>query len=172
MKVIYSVFLAFAASAAVAAEAPPPKPCTAPAYRQFDFWLGEWDVFNPAGKHVGKNRIESILNGCGVAEHWTGDTGVRGTSYNAYDQRHGHWNQYWVSDDADVLWLTGSAEGKGMLLSGEQPDPQSGKPVRHRVRWTPQDDGSVRQVWESSSDAGKSWNTVFEGLYRRAGKSG
>ena len=26
-----------------------PLPCSAPAYRQFDFWLGEWDVFEEGG---------------------------------------------------------------------------------------------------------------------------
>ena len=34
--------------------------------------------------------------------------------------------------------------------------------------WTPNPDGTVRQHWEISSDAGKSWTTAFDGLYRRA----
>ncbi|MEO8385623.1 MAG: hypothetical protein ABI583_10295, partial [Betaproteobacteria bacterium] len=47
-----------------------PKPCTSPAYRQFDFWIGDWDVTNPAGKLVGTNLIKPILGGCVLHENW------------------------------------------------------------------------------------------------------
>ena len=30
--------------------AAPKKPCASPLHRQFDFWLGLWDVTDPAGK--------------------------------------------------------------------------------------------------------------------------
>ena len=32
--------------------------CTDPAYGQFDFWLGEWEVHRPDGTLAGFNRIE------------------------------------------------------------------------------------------------------------------
>ena len=31
--------------------------CADPAYRQFDFWIGEWQVHTPDGKLAGTNRI-------------------------------------------------------------------------------------------------------------------
>jgi hypothetical protein len=31
----------------------------------------------------------------------------------------------------------------------------------------PGKDGSVRQLWESSADGGRTWTTVFDGLCRR-----
>jgi hypothetical protein len=34
---------------AIYAAASKPLPCSAPAYRQFDFWVGEWDVFEVGG---------------------------------------------------------------------------------------------------------------------------
>ena len=36
-----------------------------------------------------------------------------------------------------------------------------------RIRWTPQDDGSVQQHWQTSDDAGETWQTSFLGIYRR-----
>ena len=55
--------------------APATKPCSAPPYRQFDFWIGDWDVFSPDGKLAGHNRVESIEGGCGIQENWTGAGG-------------------------------------------------------------------------------------------------
>ena len=43
---------------AVQAPAVPPRPCAGPLHRQFDFWIGTWDVTGPAGKFAGVNRIE------------------------------------------------------------------------------------------------------------------
>ena len=41
-------------------------PCDDPAYRAFDFWLGEWQVHTPDGKLAGANRIEREYDGCVV----------------------------------------------------------------------------------------------------------
>jgi hypothetical protein len=40
--------------------------------------------------------------------------------------------------------------------------------LKHRITWTPQPDGRVRQFWETSSDGGQTWNAAFDGLYVRA----
>ena len=60
-------------------------PCSAPENRQFDFWLGEWDVTTPDGKLAGTNRITRILSGCALREEWSGAGGIRGTSLNVFD---------------------------------------------------------------------------------------
>jgi hypothetical protein len=38
--------------------------------------------------------------------------------------------------------------------------------TRHRITWTPDADGSVRQLWESTDVKGQ-WSTVFDGRYTR-----
>ena len=38
----------------------------------------------------------------------------------------------------------------------------------NRVTWTPHEDGSVQQVWETSTDGGETWTTVFDGQYVKA----
>lgn len=141
--------------------------CADAAFHQFDFWVGDWDVTTPQGKPAGRNRIQAILDGCAISEEWTGAGGTNGRSHSAWDATRKQWNQYWAADDAGVLYLSGSLQDGRMVLSGEQVDPASGKHSPQRVTWTPNADGSVRQLWESSADGGKTWTTVFEGIYRR-----
>jgi hypothetical protein len=145
---------------------PPPPGCTAPEHRQFDFWIGNWDVANPAGKTVGRNLIEPILGGCVLRETWTGSGGSNGTSYNAWDRQRRRWHQTWVDNGGLVLRLEGGFADGRMVLSGETLD-SAGSAVLNRITWQETAPGQVRQLWEVSSDGGKAWRTVFDGRYRR-----
>lgn len=153
----------------VATPAPPP-PCTSAEQRQFDFWLGEWEVSLPDGKPAGRSRIESILDGCALQENWTGASGYAGKSFNVYNGATGRWEQFWVSHGGNRLHLVGGLQDGAMVLAGERqkPDPETGKLPRERVTWTAEADGSVRQLWETSKDDGGTWQVTFDGRYRRA----
>jgi len=131
--------------------------------RQFDFWLGEWDVVDPTGKHVGTNVITSMLSGWGVMERWTGDGGMVGMSLNAYDSSGERWHQTWVDDRGGFLLLDGEFTAGSMVLSGAR----KGAEVIDRITWTPLESGDVRQVWDVSSDGGDSWSRVFDGTYNK-----
>ena len=58
------------------------KPCAYnPLNRQFDFWVGEWDVVTAEGANpAGTSKIELILGDCVIQENWTsgGNTGYEG----------------------------------------------------------------------------------------------
>ena len=149
------------AAAQPAAPAPKPFDCTAPEYRQFDFWAGDWKVTTPDGKPAGNNTIEVILDGCALSENWRGVKGGRGHSYNAYDRERKVWHQTWVDRDGTVLLLDGGLQDGKMVLSGP-----SGATL-NRITWEPHQDGSVRQLWETSADQGKTWAVAFDGLYRK-----
>jgi len=155
-----------------AATPPPLMRCTAPEHRQFDFWIGEWDVFGgPQGDRlVGSNRIERSENGCWLVERWRGASGNHGTSTNAWDAQQRTWRQFWVGGDGVVLRLEGGLRGKAMVMGGELPKGNDGT-QRQRISWTPQDDGSVIQQWDTSDDDGANWNTSFRGVYRRKAAS-
>jgi hypothetical protein len=158
-----SLLMGSAPLAAQGAASPPPS-CEGPEFHQFDFWLGDWEVTS-GQQVVGTNDITSILKGCVIHEHWAGAKGLRGESFNFFDRQTGKWNQVWVDDTGSVLRLTGSsAEGK-MTLEGE--NAAGGKPVRHRIVWRSNQDGTVRQVWTTSTDGGKTWSVAFDGLYRK-----
>lgn len=150
---------------AVPAPAPAPAAaCTDPAHRQFDFWIGEWTVHGKAGKQVGRSRIEAVLGGCAIAETWTSGSGPTndGRSLNQYQAGTGQWEQYWVDARGGRLLLRGGMQGGAMVLASED------GAARQRITWTPNADGSVRQLWESSADEGATWTVAFDGLYRRA----
>ena len=169
------VFLFIAAATIVAAKpAPPSTGCPAasnPEQHQFDFWIGKWEVTGANGKVAGHSRIEPISDGCGISEHWNGTSGSRGVSYNAWDPSSGHWHQFWVGNSpGDVLYLEGRIEAGKMIMRGVRSNPATSKPQQQRITWTPNADGTVRQLWDTSDDDGKSWVISFDGLYRRQAK--
>jgi hypothetical protein len=142
-------------------------PCSAPEYRQFDFWVGEWTVTDSAGGVVyGANTITQEENGCLVHERWRGSRGGTGRSFNFFEPGPDTWTQVWVSSTANVLRLAGRFDGRSMVLEGESALPGGGR-ARNRITWTPQPDGRVRQAWAVSRDGGATWQTSFDGWYRR-----
>jgi hypothetical protein len=143
---------------------PPVQDCRAPEHREFDFWLGAWDVTNN-GKAAGTNRIEGDLSGCVLVEQWKSASGGRGTSLNFFDRRKKSWHQTWIDAQGNALELDGALVGKSMILKSAPQRDASGKTAIQRITWTPNADGSVRQHWESSNDGGKTWTTAFDGRY-------
>jgi hypothetical protein len=136
-------------------------------FHEFDFWIGDWQVFGTQGKKLGENRIIAVNKGCTLAEHWTNSSGGEGRSYNAYDALTRKWYQFWSDDQGGTLSLTGGLKDGAMVLEGERPNPGDGKPQKQRISWTPLANGDVRQHWQTSDDGGASWQTSFDGEYRR-----
>jgi hypothetical protein len=147
----------FIATLRLSAQPPPPPPAP-PESHQFDFWIGEWEVTGPAGKTAGSNRIESMANGRGLLENWTGAGGYTGKSLNTYNSAKKQWQQFWVGSDGTVLELIGGLDAKGNMVLSD---------ASNRITWTPNADGSVRQFWETTKDRGQTWTVAFNGLYRK-----
>ena len=156
--------LALLAMPAEAQQAPPG--CATDEHAQFDFWLGSWTVTSAAGATLGRNRIERVSSGCAVLESWTDARGVDGHSINFYDPESRSWHQVWMGSNGSPLRLEGHSDRPGrMVLSGTRATPQG--LVHNRITWTLQDDGAVEQVWQTSTDGGATWQTGFQGFYRR-----
>ena len=169
-------FVALAAAAGASAQssptAPPPPACEAPEHRQFDFWLGEWDVIGGPQRDriVGRNTIVRVAGGCALREHWVNAGGSDGHSLNVYDRASRRWTQFWVGADGVVLRLEGGLRADGaMAMEGALPNGKGGL-QRQRIVWTPQPDGGVIQQWDTSDDDGATWQTAFVGAYRRAAR--
>ncbi len=156
MRVIRSIVVALSLVGAPAwAQAPAPAACATPTYRQFDFWLGSWDVYSPDGKKAGTNTIERILGGCALLENWTAADGGTGKSLNGFDRKDDRWHQSWIDARGGRLELAGKGGDGRMQL--EAPG--------QRITWTLEPDGSVRQRWERWDAATNAWTVAFDGKY-------
>ena len=134
--------------------------CSSPEYRQFDFWLGEWDVYQ-GDKLAGRNSIRSILNGCAVIEEWSGTGGFKGSSLNFYNSGTKRWHQTWIDSQGQSLALEGQFEAGSMVLQNLAEE----NAARHRITWTPMPDKSIRQHWQVRDKPDAEWRTLFDGKY-------
>jgi Tetratricopeptide repeat len=139
------------------------KPCNTPEYRQFDFWVGDWNVESAASLGTAShNRISLINDGCTLREEYDTPQGYAGTSLNYYDAPRKVWHQTWIDNQGGGLLLEGGLQGQDMVLQSAP-----GAPQIQRISWTPLADGRVRQHWQSSTDGGRTWTTAFDGYYSR-----
>jgi hypothetical protein len=161
---VAATLLATASAGAAQSTTPKPRPgCTAPEHRQFDFWIGTWDV-TTQGKPAGTNRIASDLQGCVIVENWEAAGGGRGTSLNFYDRATKRWYQTWMDQGGNALRLSGGLQNGQMVMQNE-PDPAAPSLIQ-RITWTPTA-GGLRQLWETSKDAGTTWTVAFDGTYTK-----
>ncbi|HEY5615296.1 MAG TPA: hypothetical protein VIL52_04675 [Bacteroidota bacterium] len=140
-------------------------PCKqSPEFRQFDFWVGEWEVRNPKGEKVGDSSIQLIIDDCVISENYTGVRGYTGKSFNIYNAPLKKWQQFWVDSQGGVLEFSGAYSDGKLEYTAVSID-TLGKPLHHRMAFFDMPDKTVRQLWEQSTDGGKQWATVFDGTY-------
>jgi hypothetical protein len=137
-----------------------------PKYREFDFWVGDWDVYGKGGAKVGRSHIELILGDCVVSENWTDMAGGSGKSYNKYNAPLKRWEQYWVDQYGSTTYYTGNLEGSNMVYLAEGFNP-AGKPQKMRLTFFPLAPDKVRQFGETSDDEGKTWQVSYDLTYIR-----
>lgn len=159
----FLVFLAAIFSIATAADVKPP--CMEPAYRAFDFWAGQWDVYDVGGQSkIASARIDPILDGCVLREDYEQFDGHHGQSYTIYDAGRQVWHQSWVTNRGEMLEIEGTMQDGSIVLSGE--DRHAGTLVRGI--WKPEH-GNVREIADTSADRGKTWKPWFDIIFRPAG---
>ncbi|MEP7084584.1 MAG: hypothetical protein ABI854_07570 [Betaproteobacteria bacterium] len=147
------------------------SPCATPAARQFDFWLGNWELTfkNPDGTPGhGSNRVESQMNGCVTQENFegAGPSPLIGKSYSVYSPRLKKWQQTWVDSSGSYIDLVGEfADGK-MVLNREA-ILGNGKPGRQRMTYYNIARDQFDWDWETSEDAGATWTLRWRIHYAR-----
>lgn len=143
------------------------QPCHTPNHRLFDFWIGDWEVFNPSGKQVGENRIVALHEGCVVQENWKSDR-VTGTSYNYYNPADSTWHQLYLDNQGTILPLKGHfADGKMVLFGDRIKSQKSAGYYRNRITWQALPEGHVSQKWEIVGDDDAVLYVAFDGVYKR-----
>lgn len=139
--------------------------CCSDNHKNFDFWIGEWEVTNKDGTKAGQNIIVKDEGNCVLRENWTSATaGYTGTSINFYNLTTEQWEQLWIDNSGNHLKLKGNRIGNQMILSSDVFEHTNGKLYVNRITWTSNPNGTVRQLWEVL-DKGKVVNTLFDGLY-------
>lgn len=170
------LLIAFAALPQLVSAAPSATPpCrTLPGANALDFWIGDWKVTGAKdGAFQGDDRVERVLDGCGVIETWHGtDAGDDGISLFAFDATTHRWEQLWVTQDTSRPGglkhkrLVAVYPDGGTRFQGELPSPD-GRTILDRTTLTPMKDGRVHQVIEDSKDGGTSWVSGFDANYTR-----
>jgi hypothetical protein len=156
-------------------QGPPPTPCLeSEIRRQFDFWLGTWDVspWNvPAAEapRIGVNVITSIERGCALLEKWTSARGITGRSFNWYDTNLRTWRQLWIAQTGNTLdYSRGEYRDGAMRFLGYTID-AAGARTEQRLTFFNIHRDTVRQLFETSTDSGRTWAPSFDGRYVRRG---
>ena len=146
----------------------PANPCSAPEYAQFDFWVGEWDVFGPNGQKAGENTILKTMGGCVLHESYDAVSAYNGQSFNTYDPGRGVWHQTWVDNGGLLLRIEGGLQDGSMVMEGTVVS-ATGTTANERITWSVIDGNPdrVRQLWQFSTDGGQTWGVRFDGEYRR-----
>lgn len=152
--------------------------CASAEHRQFDFWIGDWDVAIRArkgpgsdewGEGKGRQHIESILGGCAISENFTADGPQQawaGKSYSSWQPQLGKWRQTWVDDGGSYLVFTGGLEAGAMTLYGE---PRTVKDVSFQMRMVFKNvtADSLLWEWQRSTDEWKTSTVMMAIDYKR-----
>ncbi len=170
LKIVFPLLAVFTtvvpADRAAAGESAKTVPCAAPVYRQFDFWIGDWDAFDvdKPSTAVARNHVESILGGCALHEDYRATSGSRGESFTIYDGSRNIWHQTWVTNAGKLLVIEGTGRNGEIVLTGVDRK-LNGRQVLVRGIWKPVKQG-VRETAITSNDGGATWRPWFDILFR------
>jgi tetratricopeptide (TPR) repeat protein len=144
-------------------------PCMSnPQAREFDFWVGEWDVFQTGTNfYQGHSLIQLIAGGCAILENWDSQNSS-GKSLNFIDPITKKWKQTWAGSYAGGIqeFVNGKYEDSIMHFEFETTDGHGNK-ISGRFRFYNQGPNQVRQFSETSADGGKTWTTNYDFTYKR-----
>ncbi len=159
-------FLAVASSQPARAADTPKTACARPEARQFDFWAGDWDVFDKGDLKTPTAHVvvSHILDGCALLEHYEDPKGEVGQSITAFDSSRGVWHQTWITNHGDMLIVEGTFKNGAMTLTGSE-RMGDGKPRMVRGTWK-LIDGGVEEIGLRSTNGGKTWTLWFDLIFK------
>jgi hypothetical protein len=142
-----------------------PARCSSTEDRQFDFWVGEWDVAGTGHRAiVAESTVTLADEDCLVLEHWRPFRYGHAHSISVYDHANRHWRQYYAGAGIGPIEYTGALDPEGVLrfdIDGSSP--------RKRMNYQRIDANTVRQWGEQYDDATHAWTTTWDLTYRRRG---
>lgn len=139
-----------------------------PEAEKFDFWVGEWDVYNQQGQKAGESKIEKILKGAVILENWFGGKGFVGKSFNHFNMDKNKWVQYWVNEKSGSTYFEGNYdESQHAVVFYSFDHAKDDNPFIRKLTFFNLGPDEVRQFAQRSVDDGKTWNTEYDFIYKR-----
>ena len=148
-------------------------PCGHPEFRQFDFWIGEWEAYGVNGKKAGDSKISLILDSCIILEEWTSagiQQGLRyaGKSFNTWNAALKEWQQTWVDNTGNTTAFThGKFESNKIVFNTDPFSFSKDTTAIRRLTFFDLGKEKVRQLGEITKDNGTTWATEYDLEYRR-----
>jgi len=164
--VVRIVVSALGSAAMLVAAEPLHAQCSSAQHHQFDFVVGNWLVRDSSGHAIGTVTVSREYGGCVLIERWRGvANSSEGLGVIGYQPASNTWHRDYLDHRGFVLGFDGHLDATTMVMTGKDYQPDV---VRmHRVTWTPRSDGSVEERWQTSTDAGRSWQVHFYGVLSR-----
>ncbi|WP_445748795.1 hypothetical protein [Polaribacter sp.] len=141
--------------------------CSGEKYNQFDFWEGNWKVYDKEGDLVGTNKVVKLQNNCVLQENWVSKLSQNtGTSYNYYNPKDDTWNQIWIDNSGFIMNLKGRFKDGKMTLKSDliEANPRS---FANQITWKKNKDNTVTQIWTTVDEKGKVIYEIFYGIYKK-----
>ena len=131
------------------------------------FFLGNWLVRDRSDHIIGTATVSREYSGCVLIEKWrdAGDSG-EGLGVAGYVPASITWHEDFIDHSGFVLTFDGHMRSGAMAMTGKDYSKQDVTQL-HRLTWTPKSDGSVEELWQTSTDDGRSWRVHFDGVFRR-----
>ena len=160
--------------------------CNSAEARQFDFWIGNWNIDQKIIQKDGtwletkaRDSVFSILKGCAIEEHWNGDVQffwagmkepkpLEGFSIRYYDTSEKKWHIKWMDNFNPKLGdgMTGNFKnGKGQFF--HENTTEKGTQIS-RITFSDITENSVHWDLSLSRDNGKTWTTIWIMEMKRA----
>ena len=143
-------------------------PCSAdPRQREFDFSIGEWDVFqNGTNQLVGHSLVQKVSGECALLENWEASRGGNGKSLNYFDAAANSWEQDWIgSMGGPQRFLNGVYKDSAMRFTYESVT--NGQKVTGNFIFFNMGPDKVRQFQDASTDGGKTSQVSYDFIYIR-----
>lgn len=169
MKKIFTIALILFSTASLQAQ----RPCSGAVYRQFDFWIGDWEAYGKNGQKAGDSKISLILDSCIILEEWTSATvnrGLRyaGKSFNTYNAATKQWQQTWVDNVGGTTeYLDGKYEDNKIVYQTKPFSFSKDTMALRRLTFFNLGPNKVRQFGEISKNNGATWLVEYDLEYRR-----
>jgi len=135
-----------------------------------DFLGGDWVLLDPAGKPAGKSHVEVQLPGAMIYERRTDANGELPVWF-FNSEAEGGWVQLFPGPAGSLREFSPQSKaGEWPLVLGSEVTLRDGRKANFRLTLGRASDNESHRVLEMSTDAGRSWSSVFDYKYVRAEK--